>query len=137
MGTTIIPKTLQNLVGTSVIERRTVFDSNPYYTCPAGKKARVKARVQCTNTGASAKAWFQAALVNLVEWRQFTISTSSYGASGENNVVGASNATYLMQGTYSNIEFILNAGEYVQTPQDGGFTNAEFNVNMDITELPE
>jgi len=119
---------------------KTSTSSETLYTCPTGKKAKVKIRARCTSTGAAAEARIginsvlQGGNVNVLRWRPLTIGTASYGSSGENSVAGISNADYMMQGTWGEVDAVLLAGDAINTNQDVG-TNATIDVDIDILEL--
>jgi len=106
---------------------RVVLQPNTWYTCPAGKKAVCKGRVQCTGTGAAATVQFNAAGEILYQW-----DTGAFGAGylSEPRALGAASDEMAL---FENIQ--LAAGETITTTQNTG-TNAEVNLWMQVKETP-
>ncbi len=109
------------------VNGREVLQPFIWYTCPAGKKAIVSGRVQCTGRGAAATANFSIAGVIMFEWVTGTGSLGwEMGPRGLNDNVDEF-------ALFDGIE--LSAGDTVVTDQSTG-TNAEFNVWMKVQETP-
>jgi len=108
------------------INDRIVLQPHTWYTCPAGKKAIVKGRVQCTGRGAAATASFEVAGVIMFTWtsagtpRGWELSPRDL-ASGDDE--------------FAFFEVELSAGDIIETTQSTG-TNAEFNVWAKVQETP-
>jgi len=123
--------TLQKIPWNIIINERHVLQPHTWYTCPAGKKALVQATATCTSVGASAEAYIEINAVRMRKWGG--VATAGYA--GTDGI----QATLAQQGlmppnVLSVMQFSLNAGETIITTQDGGFTNAEFNILLEIQE---
>lgn len=108
------------------INDRVVLQGHTWYTCPTGKKAIVKGRVQCTGRGAAADASFNAAGVEMFAWDR---STAVIGSSEDNPRA----LTTANGGQLAFFEVELAAGDTITTTQNTG-TNAEFNVWASVIE---
>jgi len=107
------------------INDRIVVQPNTWYTCPAGKKAIVKGRVQCTGLGAAAQANFLIAGVVMFRWG----GAAAIGDYLENpRSLSVANG-----GQFALFEVELSAGDIVETTQDAG-TNSEFNLWAEVRE---
>jgi len=106
------------------INSRTVVQPSTHYTCPTGKKAILDILVVCTGLGAATQAHLRdpTDTFNLKTWT---------GAGGTEE-----NATDLQPKFGARLKLELQAGETIKTTQNAG-TNAEFNINGTILELPE
>lgn len=111
------------------INGRVVVQSNTWYTCPAGKKAVCRGRIQCTLRGAAAVATFMIAGVIMFEWNTAGARNGSYDEAPR--ALTTSNGGQFA--FFDNIQ--LAAGETIVTSQDVG-TNAEFNLWCRIQETP-
>lgn len=111
------------------LNQRTVVQPTTHYTCPAGKQAIVKYRIQCDSLGAAATTFATIGGVRVGTWASGSIATASFG---ENAMV--SNITTLVLGGWATGEVTIEAGDTVVTDQNTG-TNAEFNVFLTITEF--
>jgi len=109
------------------IQGRVVIQPEVWYTCPAGKKAVMKGRIQCTGLGTAANASVQFAAVTMYTW-----------------LVTADNFDYLIHPRTLSVadnqmaffeDVQLAAGDTMETVQDSG-TNSEFNVWAQVTETP-
>jgi len=116
----------QKLAGIS-ITARVVLQPHTWYTCPTGKKARVKGTVQCTGFGASANTSFNVSGVEMYRWNG-TGATKNYLESPRDLQV-------VDGGQMALFDIELAAGDIVETTQNTG-TNAEFNVWADVEETP-
>jgi len=103
---------------------RVVLQPNTWYTCPTGKKAIVKGKVQCTGLGAAATATFTIAGVIMYEW--------IVNATPPDPIIEPRQLDVGAQ-TFGTFEVELAAGETVVTSQNTG-TNAEFNLFADVIE---
>ena len=110
------------------INDRIVLQPHTWYTCPAGKKARVKGSVQCTGRGAAATADFIAAGVIMFRWSRNTVSPLPY-------LDNPRDLTTSQGGQFAEFEIDLAAGDTIVTDQNAG-TNAEFNVWAKVQETP-
>jgi len=112
------------------ITDRIVLQPHTWYICPTGKKAIVKARIQCTGRGAAATATMRAAGVNMFTWVAGAAIAGTDPYREVPNNIGISNFPI-------SYEFIipLSAGEQLETIQSSG-TNAEFNLWGNVLELP-
>jgi len=93
-----------------------------WYTCPAGKKARVKGWCFCESGGA-AVTMDLVAVQSIAEWQ------ASGGNANQNE---PQNLALLVRFDF---DVILNAGEILQTTQNTG-TNAEFHIVAEAHETP-
>jgi len=112
------------------INGRVVLQPNTWYTCPVGKKARVKGTVVCTGRGAAATATFAAAGVVMFTWNRVTAPVA-----GIDYLNSPNNLTTLNGGQVAIFEVDLAAGDTIITDQNTG-TNAEFNVFATVQETP-
>jgi len=110
------------------INGRVVLQPNTWYTCPAGKKARVKGNVRCTGRGAAATTTFAVAGVVMYGWDNATTGTDDYI-----NVPTGLGTGQGGQTAFFDVE--LAAGETIVTDQNTG-TNAEFNLFASVQESP-
>jgi len=108
------------------INDRIVLQPHTWYTCPTGKKAIVKGRVQCTGRGAAATASFQAAGVTMFTWT--AVATPQGWETSPRNLSDQTDEFALF-------EVELSAGDTIETIQNVG-TNAEFNVWAKVQETP-
>jgi len=109
------------------INDRIVLQPHTWYTCPAGKKAIVSGKVQCTGRGAAATASFEMAGVIMYTWAR---STAAGGTADE----FPRNLTDVNGGQFAFFDAIeLSAGDIIETTQNTG-TNAEFNVWAKVQE---
>jgi len=106
------------------INGRVVIQPNTWYTCPVGKKARVKGQVQCTGRGAAATADFVAAGIIMYRW-DGTAAALDF----------ATAPRQLADDQFADFEVDLAAGDTIVTDQNTG-TNAEFNVWAKVQETP-
>jgi len=111
------------------INGRVVLQPNTWYTCPAGKKAVVSGRIQCTGRGAAATATFTIAGVIMFEWTNAGAGTLD--ADITPRALGTGGGGQF--GFFEGIE--LSAGDTIVTSQNSG-TNAEFNLWAKIQETP-
>jgi len=123
----IISRNIAQKIPTFEINGRVVLQPNTWYTCPTGKKAIVKGRVQCTGRGAAANADFNAAGVLLYSWDN-SDATPANGYLDEPRALSAANG-----GQLALFEVELAAGDIIETTQNTG-TNAEFNVWASVQE---
>jgi len=109
----------------TALNERVVLQPNTYYTCPSGKKARVSGTITCTGRGAAAEAYLRdpSDSFNYAKW----VVTGS--------AVDVEGTRVLRVDQALTFDFELDAGDVIKTTQDAG-TNAEFNVNLKILELP-
>ncbi len=137
MGFNIIAKTAIQKTPALGINVRTILQPNIYYTCPAGKVAKVKGRVTCTGTGAAAEAHFLIDGTITYRWKNlgggYVQNVIPDNTAHAFNSIGTDNET--PTGVFKDFEFTLNAGEDFSTDQTSG-TNAEFNVFAEVTESP-
>lgn len=110
------------------INGREVVQPFTWYTCPAGKKARVSGSVQCTGRGAAATADFIAAGIIWFRWDRATAALGTY-------LDNPRTLTTLNGGQFALFTIDLAAGETILTDQSTG-TNAEFNVFAKVQETP-
>jgi len=114
------------------INDRIVLQPNTWYTCPAGKKAVVGGRLQCTNRGAAGIATFTIAGVIMFQW-----SNNGDPATFQRDYINSPRILSTFGGGqfafFDGIE--LSAGDTIVTSQDVG-TNAEFNLWAKIQETP-
>jgi len=112
------------------INDRIVLQPHTWYTCPAGKKAIVSGRIQCTNRGAAANADFLIAGVLMFSWNN---AGAVPAGNWENLPRGLSTANGGQFALFDGIE--LSAGDIIETTQNVG-TNSEFNLWAKIQETP-
>jgi len=94
-----------------------------YYTCPTGKKAIIKGKATCENTGAAAVVDIIVNSISICEWQ-------ATGGVFDPNV-----PQDLAEGTQFPFEVQLEAGETMVSAQDSG-TNAEIKMFAEVTETP-
>ena len=123
---------LQKIPWNVIINDRKVLQPHTWYTCPTGKKAFAKATLSCDSTGASSEAYLEVNGVRIRKWGAGG-GLSGYGTNAITGA-GAGLSGKMPENTLAVIEFSLNAGETIETTQDGGFTNASFNVLLEIQE---
>lgn len=110
------------------INGRVILQPNTWYTCPTGKKAIVKGRVQVTSRGAAANASFEVAGTVMFRWdRNTAVVDSAINAPRTLTTSGG--------GQFAEFEVELAAGDIIRTIQNTG-TNAEFNVWASVAETP-
>lgn len=105
--------------------KRTVLQPTTWYTCPVGKKAKVKGIAQCTGVGGSANATFRVGGINLFRWSSTGLPKDYLQQPLNLDVVTRQLAPFSVE---------LVAGDIIETVQAGGFTNAEFNVYAAFVE---
>ena len=120
----IISRNQTQKIPTFPISGREVLQPEIWYTCPTGKKAICKGRVQCTGLGAAAEADFIVAGVVMYRWI-VTANQLDYNINPRSLRVAANQM--------AEFEVELAAGETITTDQDSG-TNAEFNLWMEVQE---
>jgi len=130
MTTRLIPSNVVQKIPTNEINGRVIIQPNTWYTCPTGKKAIVKGKVQCTGRGAAATADFVAAGIVMFTWDKSTV----------NDALRNPLLTPLILSTFEGgqpalFEVQLSAGETIVTQQNSG-TNAEFNLFATVQETP-
>lgn len=122
-GVTVPLGSVQKLPGIAITPRATVVQPTTWYTCPAGKKAKVKGLVTCQGFGAATTASLLIGGTEIAEWDLVGCDT------GNNTPLS------LCADHYFEIDVELEAGDTVQTTQNSG-TNAEFNVFLEVQETP-
>jgi len=123
----IISRNTSQKIPSFAINDRVVLQPETWYTCPTGKKAICKGRVQMTGLGAAATANFEVAGVIMYQWAN-TVAAGDY----------LQNPRLLSDddgGQMALFEVELEAGDIIETTQNTG-TNAEFNVWMEVQESP-
>jgi len=98
-----------------------------FYTCPAGKRARIKGYVICTGLGAAATVNFEVAGTVLYTW-DGTALTGDY-------LENPRTLTALQGGQGALFDVQIEAGDILQYTQNTG-TNAEMNMNAEVLETP-
>lgn len=127
MTTRLIPSNvLQKIQGVSVNRRDVALHPITYYTVPAGKKAKLKGVVSCTNTGAAATVDIIFAGVITFRW---------LNAGFVNNFRDAPRTLGATANQAAEFEVDLAAGETMVSAQNAG-ANAEINLSMVIIETP-
>lgn len=111
------------------INGRVVLQPNIWYTCPAGKKAVCRGRIQCTLRGAAAVATFTIAGVIMFEWNHAGNAIIGYAEVPRGLGTGSGGQFAF----FDNIQLV--AGETILTSQNAG-TNAEFNLWCRVQEIP-
>jgi len=104
-----------------------------YYTCPAGKRARISGWVRCVDRGGSNEASFEAAGVVLYTWND---STSHVGLGSAGYLLLPERMTTFGGGEVAKLNVILEATETIRAIQNLGFTNAQFKIYAQVKELP-
>lgn len=108
------------------INDRIVLQPKTWYTCPAGKKAIVSGRVQCTGLGAASTVDFLIAAVTMFRWVT--------GAAIGDYLQNPRNLSTVNGGQFALFDDIeLSAGNVILTTQNVG-TNAEVNLWAKIQE---
>jgi len=100
-----------------------VLQPTTYYTCPAGKIARIKGTWLCEDTGAAATVDLNAAGISIAE-------VQATGGGTDPNV-----PQDLAEGLLFPFDIILVATETLDVSQNTG-TNADTLINAVITESP-
>jgi len=136
LGFNIIAKTAIQKNPAIGINLRTLVQPHIYYTCPAGKVARVKGKVTCTNTGAAAEGRFLIDGTIAYRWESAVLNANNVPLVDDTAIWFAGfNQNFTLINVFRIFDFTLNAGEDFSTDQSSG-TNAEFNVFAEITESP-
>jgi len=137
LGFSIIAKTAIQKNPSIGININTTLQPHVYYTCPAGKVAKVKGTVSCISTGAGAEGRFLIDGVITYRWVLVPGGGSNYFFPRDldtwKDVAGVLRNAPI--NTFRSFEFTLNAGEDFNTDQDAG-TNAQFKVFAEIVENP-
>jgi len=136
LGFNIIAKTAIQKNPEIGINVRTILQPNVYYTCPAGKVAKVKGEVTCTGLGAAAQARFLINGTIAFRWGTTGVFINITAPDGtalihDNN----NNPFFTPLNVFRMFDFTLNAGEDFSTDQSSG-TNSEFNVFAQVVESP-
>jgi len=126
----IVSRNQVQKIPTVEINGRVVIQPNTWYTCPTGKKAIVKGRVQCTGRGAAANADFEAAAIVMFSW-----TTAVANAAGDSYIQIPRALSTAGGGQFAFFEVELSAGDIIETTQNSG-TNAEFNLWASVQETP-
>ena len=129
MTTRLTPSNVAQKIPTVEINARVVLQPHTWYTCPTGKKAIVKGRVQCTGRGAAANADFVVAGVVMYSW----INTNN--TNDDLTISRPRGLSTVEGGMLAEFEVELAAGETIVTQQNTG-TNAEFNLWASVQESP-
>jgi len=133
----IVAKNTQQKSPAIAINIRTLIQPHVYYTCPVGKIAKVTGKVGCTFRGAATESRFNFAGIIMFAWvtaaKKTVVPAQDVG--GEFGINEPRNMTTFGGGQYGRIDDTLMAGELISTSQNSG-TNSEFNVFLEITELP-
>jgi len=130
-GVTVALNQVQKIPEVPIIPRRIVVQPHTWYTCPAGKKARVFGRIMCTGRGAASTVDFDFPEFTKYRWTGGTLdSTFDYL---NNRPLSLANPDAIASEFPFEIE--LAAGESIQTNQNTG-TNAEINLNAEVFETP-
>lgn len=109
---------------------RIVLQPHIWYTCPVGKKAVCRGRVQCTNRGAAMIARFRiASTTSMFEWNNALNGSLSSDILPRGLGTGSGGQFAL----FDNVQMV--AGDTINTLQDAG-TNAEFNLWARVQETP-
>lgn len=123
----IISRNVAQKIATLPIVGRVVIQPETWYTCPTGKKAIIKGRVQCTGRGAAATATVKFAGVIMFTWSNSSTPIAT-GWMDRPDTLSDING-----GQFAFFEAQLAAGETMITEQNTG-TNAEFNVWAEVQE---
>jgi len=127
----IISKNISQSLAERNIILNTVVTPFIYYTCPAGKRAKIKGWIRCVDRGGATIARFEAAGIRLFAWNtaasQATVA-NTYEDRPESLTTSAG-------GKIANIDLVLEAGEDIRATQNA-FTNAQFKINVTVKELP-
>ena len=137
MTLVITPKTDQQQIAAIPVSGRVIIQPNIWYTCPAGKRAICKGRVVCTGQGGATEMRFSAAGIIMFRWEIFPPNLGLAfpdGTSQITNTVGVAQNPFINIFRLFDVE--LAAGETIETSQNA-FTNAEFNLWMEVIELAE
>jgi len=130
MGFSIIAKTGVQQQIKIPISGREVIQPFTWYTCPAGKRAICKGMIQCTGRGAAANSDFNAAGTIMFSW-----TTAIAQTAGNDYLIVPRALSTFGGGQFALFEVELAAGEIIETTQNTG-TNSEFNLWMEVLELP-
>jgi len=133
----IIAKNTQQKSPAFEINGREIVQPFIWYTCPAGKIARVKGTVICTGFGAASQPRFSVAGVIKYRWGN-TINIGSNVATWNEGDNEGQNATLLFfppVNTERKFDVTLSAGQTIETSQNSG-TNSEFNLFAEVVEKP-
>jgi len=136
LGFNIIAKTAIQKENVFSINLRTTVQPTTYYTCPAGKVARVKGIVRCDDRGAAGVTTLEIAGINYCEWDKATVfQPSTQGMGWDYSKYNPQNLTTFGGGQGATVNHVLNAGDSILTKQSSG-SNASFEVFLEITESP-
>jgi len=123
MATTISARNAAQKLGMVGVDENTTTTPQTYYTCPAGKVARVHGWGFCEGTGAAATVDLVIAGVDQAEWQ----------ATGGN--VNQNEPQNMAEGARFDFDEVLAAGQIVTVTQNTG-SNAEFHIHMIVEERP-
>jgi len=132
----LIAKNSAQKLNLLVVNGRETTQPHTWYTCPAGKIAKIKGNFVCTGTGAAATATLAVAGVIIHRWQ--ASSTTANMALVRNTDQYYDNGGVLQNppvNVIQDVSFALAAGETIVTDQSSG-TNAEFNGFLEIAESP-
>jgi len=132
----IIAKNVQQKSPAFEINGREVVQPFVWYTCPAGKIARVKGTINCTSLGAAAQARFSAAGVIKYRWaRTLAGGLATLAESHSPLLIQINNTHFPPPNTELEFDVTLSAGQTIETSQSSG-SNSEFNVFAEVVESP-
>lgn len=130
MTTTFTPRNSQQKIAEIPINLRSVLQPTTYYTCPSGKKAKIKYRIQGDGLGAAGNIFCTIGGVRIGNWVNLGTASNVFPPNSP-----FANTGNLQIGSFVTGEVTIKAGDTVVTDQNSG-TNAEFNVFLEILELP-
>lgn len=122
MPLNLIPLNAVQKIPTLPIKGRIVVQPHTWYTCPAGKKAKIKGSAVVTGTGAATNTTLQGGGVTI---RRVLLSGGSLDPSFRD----------LAPNVNFDFDVELAAGETLQTIQNMG-TNAEWELLANVQETP-
>jgi len=109
----------------------TILTPAVFYTCPAGKKAKIKGQVRCVDRGAAANASFEAGGIVLAIWNtNVALTTGAF-----NQDTTPEGLTTANGGMNYSIDVELTAGQTIRGIQNSG-TNSQFKINAKVQESP-
>jgi len=129
-GVTVALNSIQKLPGVGIIQNTTVTPA-VFYTCPAGKKAKIKGEVRCVDRGAAANSSFEGGGVVLAIW----VTAAAQLSVAQTFLDTPESLTTSGGGKVYPFEVILAAGETIRGIQNSG-SNSQFKINANVEETP-
>jgi len=129
-GVQVSTNAVSTIPETPIIQN-TVLTPTIFYTCPAGKKAKITGFVRCVDRGAAANASFEAGGVVLFIWNTAAVQNTLQNS----YITTPEQLTTALGGQNAFFEVTLIAGQTIRGIQNSG-TNSQFKINAKVQESP-